>query len=213
MHGIGKRTVDKWIKNNIVTIGDLARASDELLSKKFGDRAMELKRRANGHDDRPVNPHAYSDYKSIGHSTTLRADTNNMTLIQSTLEQLAKRVQTRLRKKDLFAGGVQLTIRYHNWKMITKSRKLLNPIQNEEELLREARLLFNKAWNEEKIRLLGISTYDLIEKKHAYKQLDLFTYKEDEKRHELNETMIKLQEKFGENIVHKGWKKQEEEKG
>jgi DNA polymerase-4 len=211
MHGIGKRTVENWKKNQILTIGDLANADDQFLLRKFGERGIELKERANGNDNRPVNPHAYSEYKSIGHSTTLRADTRNLTLIRSTLEELAGRVHLRLRKKETFARGVQITIRYHNWKMITKSHKLFNPIQAKEELVKEANLLFEKAWNGEAIRLLGISTYDLLEKKHAYKQLDLFTYQEDLKRDELNETMTKLQERFGEDIVRKGWKKQEED--
>ncbi|WP_227935022.1 DNA polymerase IV [Alkalihalobacillus deserti] len=211
MHGIGKRTVEKWKKNDILTIGDLAKADHEWLLKKFGDRGIQLKERANGQDDRPVNPHAYSEYKSIGHSTTLRADTKSLPLIRATFDNLSERVHQRLRKKDMFTRGVQITIRYHDWKMITKSHKVYNPIHSKEELLSEANRLFDKAWNGEAIRLLGISTYDLLEKKYAYKQLDLFTYKEDLKQGVLDETIIQLRERFGDNIVRKGWKKQEDE--
>ncbi|MFC0558144.1 DNA polymerase IV [Halalkalibacter alkalisediminis] len=211
MHGIGKRTVDKWKKNDILTIGNLALADHEMLLKRFGDRGIQLKERANGQDNRPVNPHAYSEYKSIGHSTTLRADTKSLPLIRSTLDDLAGRVHQRLRKKDLFTRGIQITIRYHDWKMVTKSQKVYNPLQTKEELLSEANRIFDKVWNGEAIRLLGISTYDLLEKKYAYKQLDLFTYKEDIKRNELDETMMELRERFGDHIVRKGWKKQEDQ--
>ncbi|MDT8861687.1 DNA polymerase IV [Alkalihalobacillus sp. MEB130] len=207
MHGIGKRTVDKWKKVHIHTIGDLAKADREQILKKFGERGLDLQERANGNDNRPVNPHAYSEYKSIGHSTTLRNDTRNTQMIRSTLEELAKRVQQRLRNKNVFARGVQITIRYSNWKMVTKSHKVVNPIQSHEELAKEAQLLFDKVWSGEAIRLLGISTYDLLEKKYAYKQLDLFTYEEDIKKEEINQTIQQLQEKFGEGVVRKGWKK------
>ncbi|WP_332691153.1 DNA polymerase IV [Halalkalibacter lacteus] len=210
MHGIGKRTVEKWRKHDIKTIGDLAKADKELLLRKFGDRGLQLKERANGHDYRPVNPHAYSEYKSIGHSTTLRSDTKNMPIITSTLDDLARRVHQRLRNKEIFARGVQVTIRYHNWKMVTRSHKLVNPIQSPEDLTREANMLFEKAWNGEAVRLLGISTYDLLERKYAYKQLDLFSYREEIKREEIDKTMNQLRERFGEDIVRKGWKKQEE---
>jgi DNA polymerase-4 len=72
-------------------------------------------------------------------------------------------------------------------------------------------MLFEKAWNGEAVRLLGISTYDLIEKQYAYKQLDLFTYREDIKQVEIDKTMNELRERFGEDVVRKGWKKQEGE--
>lgn len=211
MHGIGKRTVERWRKQDIHTIGDLATADKEVVARKFGERGMQLQERANGIDSRPVNPDAYGEYKSIGHSTTLRADTRNSQVIQSTLDQLAARVHQRLRKNDVFARGVQLTIRYHNWKMITRSQKLLNPLQEREELVRVASHLFEKAWNGEPIRLLGISTYDLLERQYAYKQLDLFSYKEDRKREDLYQAMNQLRERFGEEIVRKGWGKLEDE--
>ncbi|GAE24811.1 DNA polymerase IV [Halalkalibacter wakoensis JCM 9140] len=211
MHGIGRRTVDKWRNLHISTIGDLANAENELLLKKFGERGLELKKRANGEDDRPVNPHAYSEYKSIGHSTTLRADTRNKQIIMSTLQELANRVHKRLRKKDVFARGVQLTIRYFDWKLVTKSRKLESPIQEQEDLFLEAITLLEKGWSGESVRLLGISTYDLIEKKYAYKQLDLFTYKEEIKKDDINEMVQQLKERFGEDIIQKGWKKEETE--
>ncbi len=209
MHGIGKRTVEKWKKQDIHTIGDLAVADKALIEKKFGERGIKLQERANGIDSRPVNPDAYGEYKSIGHSTTLRADTRNNELIHTTLDQLAARVHQRLRKKEVFARGVQLTIRYHDWKMITRSQKLVNPLQEREEIVKVARQLFEKAWNGEPIRLLGISTYDLVEKQFAYKQLDLFSYKEDQKQEDLYQTMSQLRERFGEEIVRKGWMKSE----
>lgn len=209
MHGIGRRTVDKWKKYGVNTIGDLAKADRLSLIKKFGEHALQLKERANGLDDRTVNPHAYGEFKSIGNSTTLRTDTKNVVFLQSTLENLAMRVHERLRSKEVFARGIQITIRYFDWKMVTKSNKLLNPIQTKEEIMKEAFNLFRQIWNKEAVRLLGVSTYDLIEKKYAYKQLDLFTYKEEIRREELNETLQQLRNKFGDDIVKKGWKKQE----
>jgi DNA polymerase-4 len=209
MHGIGKRTVEKWRKQDVQTIGDLAKADKALLMRKFGERGLQLQERANGHDDRVVNPHAYSEYKSIGHSTTLRSDTKNSQIIKATFDNLVRRVHLRLRKNEMFARGVQITIRYHNWKMITRSHKLINPIQSPEDLILEAIMLFEKAWNGEAVRLLGISTYDLIEKQYAFKQLDLFTYREDIKQEEIDKTMNELRERFGEDVVRKGWKKQE----
>ncbi|WP_231686785.1 hypothetical protein [Bacillus sp. JCM 19034] len=127
--------------------------------------------------------------------------------MNKTLQQLASRVCTRLKGKQVCAYGVQITIRYYDWKMITRSKKLNEPLQYEEDLVTEAQRLFYDAWNGEKIRLLGISTYDLVEQKFAFKQLDLFTYKADERNIRLQHTLEKIREKFGDESVQKGIKK------
>lgn len=211
MHGIGKRTVDTWKKHEIHKIGDLAKADKQKLVQKFGERGLQLWSRANGIDVRPVNPHAYKEFKSIGHSTTLRADTDNLAVIQATFDQLALRVNERLKKNNVYARGVQITIRYHDWKMVTKSHKVEHPIQSIEDLRKEARLLFDKGWNHERIRLLGISTYDLVDQQYAYKQLDLFTYKADIKKDQLKTTIEKIRERYGSDSLNIGWKKQKGE--
>lgn len=205
MHGIGKRTIEKWRRQGILTIGDLAKADPLILKQKFGERGLVLLERANGHDDRPVDPDAYNEFKSIGHSTTLRADTRNEQLIFQTLAGLAAKVQKRLQQKGVMARGVQLTIRYHDWKMVTRSQKVLNPIREQADILRQASSLFKKAWTQEPVRLLGISTYDLIEQQYAYKQLDLFSYEKDQKEEQLLETINDIKAKFGDHAVQKGW--------
>ncbi len=205
MHGIGRRTVKKWEKLGVLTIGDLAKADKTFIHNKFGERGIQLHMRANGLDDRPVDPHAHEVFKSIGQSTTLRMDTRNRSVIEQTLSALANRVEARLRRKDVFAGGVQLTIRYHDWKFITRSKKLVNPVQTKEELLDMATELFSHAWNGEPIRLLGISTYDLVERQYAYKQLDLFSYKEEQKKENLHRVVEQLKSKYGEELIN--WKR------
>ncbi|NEU30782.1 DNA polymerase IV [bacterium LRH843] len=210
MHGIGRRTVDKWKSKQIYTIGDLAKADQHLLGSVFGERGLHLQQLANGIDHRPVDPDVYHDYKSIGHSTTLRMDTRNPQVIQSTLAGLCAAVENRLKRNDVFAGGVQLTVRYHDWRMITRSQKLVNPSQDRNELFKIANLLFEKAWDGESIRLLGVSTYDLVERQHAYKQLDLFSYKEDQKKEDLNKAINGLHKKYGEEVVQRGWREMEE---
>ncbi|WP_231686784.1 hypothetical protein [Bacillus sp. JCM 19034] len=52
MHGIGRRTVDKWKKLSIHSIGDLANSERDIIVKKFGERGLKLQDRANGIDER-----------------------------------------------------------------------------------------------------------------------------------------------------------------
>ncbi len=95
-------------------------------------------------------------------------------------------------------------IRYHDWKTITRSRKVANPVRSKQDIWLEATQLFEKAWSGEAVRLLGISTYELLEEKYAYKQLDLFNYKQDEKKEKLSQTVSELQARFGEHLLTKG---------
>ncbi|TSB46831.1 DNA polymerase IV [Alkalicoccobacillus porphyridii] len=204
MQGIGKKTVEKWEKAGILTIGDLAKADTAMIGEKFGSSGLKLQKRANGHDERPVNPDSIHEFKSIGHSTTLPSDTRNQQKVEATLQQLADSVSFRLARKEVAAYGIQLTIKYHDWKITNKSQKLSNPCHTSSEIYERALSLWRKAWNQEAIRLLGISTYDLVEKSHAYKQLDLFTQEKDVKDYQVEQALETLQQRFGQQAIVKG---------
>lgn len=204
MQGIGKKTVAKWEKAGINTIGDLAQAENALIVEKFGSSGLKLQKRANGHDDRPVDPESVHEFKSIGHSTTLASDTRNQQKIEATLQQLADSVSHRLAKKKVAAYGIQLTIKYHDWKIANKSQKLSNPCHTSHEVYERALSLFKNAWNQEAIRLLGISTYDLVETSQAFKQLNLFSQEKDVRDYQIEQALESLQEKFGQHAIVKG---------
>ncbi|MCM2677765.1 DNA polymerase IV [Alkalicoccobacillus plakortidis] len=206
MQGIGKKTVGKWEKAEILTIGDLANADPHFITEKFGSIAHKLQKRAQGIDDRPVNPDSVHEFKSIGNSTTLPRDTKNEQKIETILKQLADSVSYRLNKKEVVAYGIQLTIKYHDWKITNKSEKLSNACHTSNDIYQRARTLFKKSWNTEPIRLLGISTYDLVDKRHAYKQLNLFSQEKDVKDYHIDQTMLTIQERFGQHALVKGAK-------
>ncbi|WP_442884996.1 DinB/UmuC family translesion DNA polymerase [Anoxybacillus sp.] len=75
---------------------------------------------------------------------------------------------------------IQLTIRYHNFQTITRSKTWDNPFQEAEDIFRYAAYLLKKHWNREPTRLLGITVLDVFDRKEAVKQLDLFHYEEYE---------------------------------
>jgi DNA polymerase-4 len=211
MHGVGTKTAEKLMPLQIVTIGDLAKAEGRQLRALLGINGERLIARANGIDDRQVDPDAIYEFKSIGNSTTLRADTTDEQEILIVLQRLADSVSRRLKRKEALAMTIQLTIRYHDRKTITRSKKVKNPIVESKDLLFITQQLWKKHWNEEPVRLLGITTQDLVEKKAAYKQLDLFSYQEDAKKEPLYQTIEKLQTKFGQDVIKKGLPSKKEE--
>ncbi len=201
MHGVGKKTAEKLKNIGIDTIADLAKANEIQLKSLLGINGIRLKERANGIDNRQVDPDAISDFKSIGNSTTLPKDISNQQELFKVLDRLAEKVSVRLKRKKVMATTLSITIRYKDRHTITRSKKLLNPVSTQEEILTMAKQIFVSHWTGQAVRLLGITGTDLVENDQAVKQLDLFSYEKDAKKEPLINTVSKLKEKFGAHII------------
>ncbi|MDQ0231885.1 DNA polymerase IV [Metabacillus malikii] len=206
MHGIGEKTAEKLSSIGIKTIYDLAHSDIVQLKGLLGINGERLKQRANGIDNREVNPDSIYDFKSIGNSTTLPKDTTNQLVIYEVLKKLSHSVFVRMKRKDVLASKIFISIRYGNLKTITRSKKLANPTQSEDEIYRQAKQLFDTHWDEEPIRLLGVTAQDLVEKKEAMKQLDIFSYEDDAKQEPLLSVIDKIKHKYGDKVIQKGIK-------
>ncbi len=201
MHGIGKKTAEKLTTIGIHTIGELASGNEIQLKSLLGINGIRIKERANGIDNRSVDPESVSDFKSIGNSTTLPKDTSNQQELYRVLEALAETVSVRLKRKTVLATTLGITIRFKDRKTITRSKKLSNPIQHKEDIASLSKQIFLKAWNGDPVRLLGITGYDLVEQDLAFKQLDLFSFEKDAKKEPLLKTLSTLRDKYGKSII------------
>ncbi len=201
MHGIGTKTGEKLRKHDITTIKDLANADSIQLKGLLGINGLRLKDRANGIDNRQVDPEAAKEFKSIGNSTTLPKDTTNQQELFGTITELAHRVATRMKRKKVHTKGLSITIRYGNRKNFSKSKKLNNPVKAESDLIQIAKELFLQGWDGNPIRLLGITATDLVENTHVAKQLDLFSFEKEAAKEPLWKTIEQLKEKYGTGII------------
>ncbi|WP_373892712.1 DNA polymerase IV [Virgibacillus natechei] len=199
MYGVGEKTAEKLKTIDIETIDDLAKKDIYELKQMLGINGERLKQRANGVDTRPVDPNAVHDFKSIGSSQTLTHDTTDEKELRSLMHQLADNVDRRVKRKKAAGRSVQLMIRYHDRKTITRSKKLQTYIESKEDILHVANELLQKHWNLEPIRLLGITLQDVDEKQHIGQQLDLFTYEKYAKKENLYAAIDALSEKYGKN--------------
>ncbi|MCM3586415.1 DNA polymerase IV [Mesobacillus maritimus] len=201
MHGVGKKTAEKLKSLGLQTIGDLAAANEIQLKALLGINGVRLKERANGIDKRQVNPDSVYDFKSIGNSTTLPKDTTNQRELITVFDRLSEQVTSRMSRKQVVATVLGITIRYKSRQTITRSQKLENPIARKSEIFEVAKQLFNRNWDGNPVRLLGITATGLQEVEEAVKQLDLFTYEKEAEKEPLLNTMSKLKDKYGKNII------------
>lgn len=201
MHGIGKKTANRLATIGIQTIGDLAKANEIQLKQLLGIYGLRLKERANGVDPRPVDPEAAAEFKSIGNSTTLPKDVSNQLELFRVLERLSEKVSIRLKRKNVVAMALGITIRFKDRLTITRSKKLRNPVQEKEEIFSFAKELLLKNWNGNPIRLLGITGSDLVDEHLAVKQLDLFSFEKEAKKEPLRKVVSELREKYGIKII------------
>jgi DNA polymerase-4 len=179
---------------NIRTIADLRLAQDSALEPIFGRYTQRTRARAAGIDNRPVV--ADREEKSISAEETFDIDLGDRRDMERELLALAETTARRLRKSRLQAGTVQIKIRQADFQTFTRQKSLQPPINNTEQIFRVARELL-AAWLEAnpgtRIRLLGVGGSKLS----PAEQRDLFAAAGDAAPDRVDETVDRIQERFG----------------
>ncbi|MFS0722903.1 DNA polymerase IV [Paenibacillus sp. 1P07SE] len=201
LFGIGRKTAEKLKRMNLHTIGQLAAADETQLNRAFGVMGSWLLQAAHGIDHSEVKE-VREPSKSVGHTTTLPKDVKTREQVCTVLLNLADQTARRMRRQQLVARAVQITIRTPDMKTITRSHTLDAPTSAADRIYKEACALYDRHWQEGKpIRLLGITLHNLEPEATAAMQLDLFDYKEEPRKEALTKTMDALRDKYGEDAV------------
>lgn len=204
MHGIGKSTAQKLNDLHIQTIGDLATFDPVLLKQSFGKNGLRLFERANGIDDRAVDPESVFDTKSVGNSTTLAENIVSLRKLEETISLLATKVASRLQSKFLAGKTLSIQLKTADWKQITRSQTFTNGLYKQADIAREAKELARRHWNGEALRLVGVMVSHVENRQNRMEQLDIFTFKEHIKDEPVMAVMNELREKYGDQIIVRG---------
>jgi DNA polymerase-4 len=201
--GVGRATNVKLKRYQINTIGELAKTSPEFLSKLLGVCGTQLWRFANGLDSSPVTHQDYNrEIKSVGNSTTCCADLVNDCQVWAVLLRLSQTVSERLRKHNLSANGVQISIKTPDLLCHEFQCGLPSSVRTSLQLSRAAFGLFNENFHWDKdIRALGVRAINLTFT-DAGGQLCIFDdYKRIEKLERLEDVSDSLKKKYGRDVI------------
>ena len=208
MYGVGKQTALKFKSMGIYSIMDLAMYDREYLTKKFGKMGAELSLLANGIDTSPVKPNSERDMKSIGRSVTLSQDTIDIEYAKLVLLELSDEVGMTARKYGKKGRTVQLSIKYSDFRTITRQMTVPATYLVKEIYYAGIKLLV-KNWSKEPIRLLGISLsgFDNCESEQIslFQMPDICDNRTDNIKTDLLEDAIyNIRKKFGSSIIKQG---------
>ncbi len=198
--GIGKVTEAALKNAGIETVGQLQAVGLDKLEQTFGRWGTALYRKARGIDSFEFVIDA--EPQSISHNQTFGEDTNNREQLESTLSYLCQKATKRLRDAGLYARTVTLTLRYKNFKTITRNETLADASDLDATLLAAIRSLFDRAWDGKALlRLVGVA---LSSFSGASAQFDLLEPGRREKLERLARATDQVREKFGFSKIQLG---------
>lgn len=155
-YGVGKVTAAKMKSLGLHTGSDLKRLSEEQLVRHFGKSGSFFYGIVRGIDEREVRPDR--ETKSVGAEDTFPYDLTSLEDMQDELLKITKNVYNRLLRKGLKGRTLTLKIKYHDFRLVTRSHSFAEAIDERELIYKTAcDLLVATEPQDKKIRLLGIS--------------------------------------------------------
>ena len=210
MSGIGAAAESALARVGIRTLGQLAEASDGLLSPIFGINTELVRRRAAGLEVSEVRAiDAPDDVKSISNERTFAHDLTDPSDVKAAIQLLSESVGARLRRRGLAGRTVTLKLKYSFGEGRTIQRKLAHATDDENVFGAVACDLLASIWTEGMhIRLAGVDVSDFGPDPHGI-QTDLFCAVDERgamasDKRDLAVTLDALRERFGNDAVSFG---------
>jgi DNA polymerase-4 len=195
--GVGKIAQQRLAGDGFRTIGDLQRAGERELMRRYGAEGARLARLARGLDERKVN--ADREVKSISAETTFDEDIGDFRPLELRLWRLTERVSARLKANRLAGSTVTLKLKTADFRIRTRAQSFAHPTQLATRIFAAGRDLLAREVDGTMFRLIGIGVSalrdaegadfaDLIDRRHA----------------DAEQAIDRLRRKFGDDAVVKG---------
>src|SRR3984893_4736481 len=195
--GVGRVAQQRFTRDGLRTIGDLQRAGERELTRRYGAEGARLAKLAQGMDDRPVVPER--EAKSISAETTFDRDKADFRALELCLWQLCEKVSVRLKHNALAGSTVALKLKTADFRIRTRAQSLAHPTQLATRIFDTARNLLVAEVDGTMFRLLGVGVSPLSPADGS-DFADLI----DRRAAETEQAIDRLREKFGKGAIIKG---------
>ena len=195
--GVGKVAQARLARDGLRTIGDLQRAGETELMRRYGGEGVRLYRLAHGRDDRPVQ--AERETKSISAETTFDRDIADMRPLVQCLLRLSEKVSARLKAGELAGTTVTLKLKTRDFRLRTRAQSFERPTQLAARIFATGRELLTREVDGTQFRLIGIGVSGLCAADGGDRS-DLL----DRRAAEAEYAVDRLRERFGDEAVIKG---------
>ncbi len=199
--GVGPKMTERLALMEITEIGQLAQIPEVEMVRRFKKIGYDLSLRAKGIDNRPiVTEH---EAKSISQEVTYSKDTTDLQKLRQTLQNQSQNIARQLEKNGLTARTIKLKLRWSDFTTLTRQITPGQLFTDSDIIAQNVFELLDKEWeraNRQPVRLIGVGVSGL---ETPPQQMGLWDrdWKKDEK---LRQTIIDLQERFGEEALSRG---------
>ena len=200
--GAGKRTLDGLARLGVRMAADVLRYPESFWAQRLGKWGPALYDRARGVDPRGVIPE--SEPKSSSAENTFREDTHDRTILRTWLLRQADRVAADLRRHGVKGRTVTLKIKYSDFRQITRSRTLDEPICDTETIHRTAVALLEELRPSQNIRLIGVGVSNFHSRPRQLSLLEEPKQVSGTRRLELERAVDAVRERFGKESLTRG---------
>ncbi|MBQ5819607.1 MAG: DNA polymerase IV [Clostridia bacterium] len=208
LFGVGNRTGSELIRLGFRTIGDLAAADPDFLTRVFGKMGQTLSLYARGLDDSPVRPDR-EPVKSVGNGVTYPKDLLGAAEIYPRILELSDSVASRLRKEGKKGRTVQISVKDPMLAVVQRQKKLSAPTHLAKEIAAAAMELLEANWNlvSSPVRALTVTVSDLCDADEIPVQYSLIPSEGEmrsEKQEKIELAMDHLRDRYGKKIISFG---------
>lgn len=163
--GVGKVMRERLETDGYRLIGDLQRADETDLMRRYGMEGQRLARLARGIDTRDVS--SERETKSVSNETTFNGDIADLETLARELWRMSEKVSDRLKESEMAGSTITLKLKTKDFKSRTRARTLNEPTQLATRIFNAARDCLEKEADGTAFRLIGVGVTALTEASKA----------------------------------------------
>jgi DNA polymerase-4 len=157
--GVGPKTYERLQRGGIRTVAELAAAEPALLQAALGRGGLDLRQRARGIDERPLETSRRR--KSESRETTFATDVADVATLRETLERLAHDVCEGLAREQIRGRTITVKLRLAPFRTRTRSQTLPQATRDPDSVSAIARELLARFELDSPVRLVGVGISSL----------------------------------------------------